>query len=461
MTTPKIVIIGAGSASFGPTTLATIIRNKALHGSQLSLVDLNPQTLVVATQVVEQMNIQWNAGMSINSSTDRTEVLLGATHVIVSIEVGPRETLWQLDWEVPLRHGLRQPYAENGGPGGLAHALRQIPPHMAIARDMEALCPEAWMIVFSNPLPRIVRAIRKYSTIKAVGKCHQINVGYALTAALLHKQYNISLPENPVLHSDPANVGVVHTLAEAGRRHFSITSAGLNHFIWLIDIRDRENGIDLYPTIRASLDDVPASLEPLSRDLCRIFGYLPIAGDTHLAEYLPWFYDPATKPHETYQLPLYDWHGNEGVREVLHVMMQSMADGGLPVDGLRDATSEGATELVAALSGGSDYYDETVNIPNRGAIAGLPDETIVEIPAFVGPYGIRPIHIGPLPEPIAELCRRESALVELVVDAAVSGDRRLALHALLFDPMINDIGRARVILEDYLLTFAEYLSQFQ
>lgn len=461
MSKPKIVIIGAGSASFGPTTLATIIRNETLRGSQLALVDLNPETLEVATQVAEKMNQQWQAEMQISASTDRVDALPDATHVIVSIEVGPREALWQLDWEIPLRHGLRQPYAENGGPGGLVHACRQIPPHLAIARDMEALCPEAWMIVFSNPLPRIVRAVTKYSRIKAVGKCHQINVGYALCAALLHKDYHISLPANPVLHSDPGNVGVVHTLADAGRQKFIITSAGLNHFIWLLDIRDRKTGVDLYPALRHSLDEAPSTLEPLSRDLCRIFGTLPIAGDTHLAEYLPWLHDPLANPSVTYQLPLYDWHGNEGVREVLNMMMRSIASGGLPVDGLRDVASEGATELVAALSGGMSYYDETVNVPNRGAISGLPDETIVEVPAYVGPHGIRPVQIGPLPGPIAELCRREAALVEFVVDAAVSGDRRQALQALLMDPMINDIARARAILDDYLTTFGDYLPQFK
>lgn len=458
---PKIIIIGAGSASFGPTTLATIIRNEALRGSQLALVDLNVKSLEVAKEVALRMNDQWKAEMEVTASANRSDVLPEATHVIVSIEVGPRETLWQQDWEIPLRYGLRQPYGENGGPGGFAHALRQIPQHLAIARDMEELCPQAWMIVFSNPLPRIVRAISKYSNIKVVGKCHQINVGYALAAALLHNQYQINLPDEVVLHSDPANVGIIHTLAHAGRRHFTITSAGLNHFIWLLDIHDRQTGEDLYPVIRNSLDEAPDSLEPLSRELFRIFGYLPIGGDTHLSEYLPWLHDPLTSPCETYQLPLYDWHGNEGVREVLHVMMESMAKGDFPVDGMHDVPSEGATELVTGLSGGMGYLDETVNIPNAGAISSLPEYTIVEVPASVGPHGIRPIQIGALPSPIDELCRREAGLVELVVDAAVSGDRQVALQALLLDPMMNDIGRAKAVLDDYLTTFADYLPQFR
>ena len=462
----KIVIVGAGSASFGPTTLATIVWNEALRGSELALVDLDETAVNNAARVAERMSEAWGAGMSICATTDRRQALPGATHVVVSIEVPPREQLWRLDWEIPLRHGLRQPYGENGGPGGLMHTFRQIPGHMAIARDMEELCPQAWMILFSNPLPRLVRAIRKFTNIKVVGKCHQINVGYALAAALLGKEYGIDVPENVVLHSDPGNFPVIHSLSQAGREHFSITSAGLNHFIWLIDIRDRQTGEDLYPALRAAAslagakNAVPATLEPLSLELFQLFGCLPIAGDTHLAEYLPWLHDPVASPWETYQLPLYDWSGNEGVREALQSLMAAMASGDMPVDGMRDAPSEGATELIAALGGGEPYLDETVNVPNRGAISNLPDDTVVEVPALVGPFGIQPVQIGALPAPIAELCRREASLVELAVDAAVMGDRSLALQALALDPMINDVGRARAILDDYLQQFEAYLPQF-
>ncbi len=460
MNNRNIVIIGAGSASFGPTTLATIINNPALRGSRLSLVDLDPQALDAATRVARRMSDAWEAEMTICASTDRRDVLMGATHVVVSIEVPPREELWRLDWEIPLRHGLRQPYGENGGPGGLMHACRQIPPHLAIARDMESYCSEAWMILFSNPLPRIARAISKYTSIKCVGKCHQINVGYALVAALLAGRYGTQVPHDVTLSSDPGNTAVVHNLAQAGRQHFSITSAGLNHFIWLADVHDKTTGEDLYPALREAAYHAPPSLEPLSLHLLRLFDRLPIAGDTHLSEYLPWLHDPIANPWERYQLPLYDWSGNESVREVLHVMMRSMADGSLAVDGMREAASEGAAELIAALGGGGTFIDETVNVPNRGAIAGLPYDTIVEAPAMVNSSGIHPLHIHPFPAPIVELWRREAGLVEMVVDTAVTGDRALALQTLALDPMINALDRAEAILDDYLAAFENYLPQF-
>lgn len=460
MNTSHIVIIGAGSASFGPSTLATLMREPRLRGSQLSLVDLNSEALDHAARTAGRLNAAWGAEMTIRASTQRRDLLAGATFVVVSIEVPPREALWRLDWEIPLRHGLRQPYGENGGPGGLMHACRQIPPFLEIVRDMEELCPAAWLINFSNPLPRITRAITKYSTIKTVGKCHQINVGYALAAVLLRERYGIAVPEGVNLHSDPSNIPTIHQLSQAGRQHVTIRSAGLNHFIWLLDIRDKASGEDLYPALRAAAGRAPASLEPFSLDLLRVFNYLPIPGDTHLAEYLPWLHDPLTRPWERYQIPLYAWGDNEAVREFLGQMMRSLANGSLPVDGMRDSVSEGAAELIAAMATGEMFYDEAVNIPNRGAISNLPPETIVELPAVVDGAGVHGVAIGDLPDGIAELLRREAALVEMVVETAVTGDRQLALQTLLLDPMINDIGRARAILDDYLTTFAPYLPQF-
>ncbi len=460
MPSTKIAIIGAGSASFGLTTLATLIREPRLHGSELALVDLNEQALATIVSVAERMSETWGANMRIRASTNRRDVLAGMNFVIISIEVPPRETLWRLDWEIPVKHGLRQPYGENGGPGGLMHACRQIPPFMEIVRDMETLCPDAWLINFSNPLPRITRAVSKYSRIKTVGKCHQINVGYGIAAALLRHHYQIPVPDGLNLHSDPGNIGVIHQMAAHGRAHFHIKSAGLNHFIWLMDIRDRQTGEDLYPALRAALAEAPPTLEPFSMALFGIFGLCPIAGDSHLVEYLPWLHDPQTRPWETYQIPLYDWGGNEAARDFLNTMMAQMAAGHMPVDGMKEAHSEGAVELIAAIAGDANVYDETVNIPNRGAITNLPAETIVEIPALVSGTGVQGVHIGAMPEPVAELLRREAALVEMVVDTAVSGDRHLALQTLLLDPMINDIGRARAILDDYLTTFAHVLPQF-
>ena len=152
--------------------------------------------------------------------------------------------------------------------------------------------------------------------------------------------------------------------------------------------------------------------------------------------------------------------GNEAARDFLNNMMQQMADGSMSVEGMREAHSEGAIEVIAGIAGDENFYDETVNIPNNGAITNLPNDTIVEIPAVINGMGVQGVHIGEMPSPIAALLQREADLVEMVVDTAVSGDRQLALQTLLLDPMINDINRARAVLDDYLKTFAKQLPQF-
>ncbi|MFZ0548414.1 MAG: hypothetical protein WAM60_23400 [Candidatus Promineifilaceae bacterium] len=457
----KIVIIGAGSSSFGPGTLATIVRSPILRGSHIALVDLNEEALRPMQQVAERMSAAWGAEMTVSASTDRRDVLQDADFVIVSIEVPPREVLWRMDWEIPLKHGLHQPYGENGGPGGLMHACRQIPPFIEIVRDMEALCPDAWLVNFSNPLPRITRAIYKYSRIKTVGLCHQLDVGYAIAAVLLADRYDYDIPANLDLHSDPANIENVRMVSRYGREHLEIKAAGLNHFTWMLDVRDRETGEDLYPALRKALKSVRDDFEPLTMALFRVFDFCAVPGDTHLCEYIPWTHDPTAKPWEYFNLRLYDWKGNEARRDLSRGTIAKMAVGEMAIDPMRTTHSEGAAELIEAITSNSNYYADTVNIPNRGAIPNMPDDTVVELPAVASGLGINGISLPPLPASIAELCRREAALVEMVVDAAVTGDRQIALQALLLDPMINDIKRAKAILDDYLTSFADYLPQFQ
>ena len=141
---PKVVIIGAGSAVFGLKALASIIRSERLRGLELWLVDIDEPALELMTNLAEKMNVAWGAEMSIKSTTDRRTALPNADFVVVSVQVGPREEVWEKDWKIPLKHGVRQPYSENSGPGALAHTARNLPLMIDIARDMEELCPNAW-----------------------------------------------------------------------------------------------------------------------------------------------------------------------------------------------------------------------------------------------------------------------------------------------------------------------------
>jgi alpha-galactosidase len=326
---------------------------------------------------------------------------------------------------------------------------------------MERLCPDAWFLNFSNPLIRLTWVVQRYTKIKVVGLCHQLFWAYAMAAAVLADRWGLQIPEGFNVHTDYDNVANFIPVAMAGYQHLDIKAAGLNHFSWVYDIRDKETGEDLYPLLREKwLHHYRKDFEPLTREMFEIFGLMPTAGDSHMCEYLPWTHDPITKPWEKYNLKLQSWQGNRRRRADRKAMAEAIVAEKRPVDELKYAISEGVPEIIEAITFNDNYYHHQLNLPNNSLILNLPDDAIVEVPGVISGFGIRGLNFPPLPEGIAELCRRELALSSLVVDAVVKGDRQLALQALLLDPMMNDIDRARAILDDFLTTFAEYLPQF-
>jgi alpha-galactosidase len=462
MTLPtKIAVIGAGSASFGENTLSAILGSKKLCGSRLALVDRNTSSLDIVHRLANRLNVEWDAGFTISAYTHHREALEGAEFVVSAIEVGPREELWKSDFEIPLKYGLRQPYAENGGPAGFAHAARNIGPLMEIVVDMEEICPDAWLINFTNPMTRICDAVNRYSQIRTIGLCHQIYVGYVFVGLVLANELGIEVPEGlEGMHADFQQHALREQVVHQVLPRIEITAAGLNHFTWILYIRDRHTGDNLYPLFKERFASLDPAFEPLTRDVFEAFDLFPVPGDTHLSEYLPWVSDPLTKPWEKYNLRLYDWEAWAGLRDFSLDRLNDMAEGHLTVEGLLETDSEGALEMIENLAGGGSHYHPAANRPNIGQIANLPFGATVETPVQVNNAGVNPIHVGALPEPVAELLRREITVGQLCVDAAIEGSREKALQSLLLDPMIRDMGVAKQILDDYLTAYKEHLPQF-
>lgn len=460
----KIAIIGAGSATFGRMALGTLLREPSLRGSTLALVDTNSEGLRLMHQLGERLNREWSAGLTIERHTGRREALDGADFVICAIEVAPREALWRQDWEIALRHGLRQPFAEDGGPGGFFHAARNLPHILDIARDMERACPAAPFICLSNPLPRLCRAVARYTTITPIGLCHGIAKAYSTAGVALGDQLGVEVPAVARDPHAPHEGDYWPTLMRFQRRIeqvVDIKAAGINHFTWVLDIRDRRTGDDLYPALRARMVATPQEHEPLTLDMLRLTGYLPVTGDTHISEYLPYTHNPITRPWERYRIPLYDWERGARGRDELWGQIEQLASGsGAELEQLRHIHTEGIYEVIHGIAHDANVYRVSINTRNDGAITNLPVQSIVEVPAIVCGMGVLPLRVGALPPIVAELCRREAALVELVIEAAVRGDRELTLQALALDPMIDDLDMARAMLADYLEAYRDLLPQF-
>ena len=223
----KIVLIGAASASFGPAMIHDAVLTPELRGSTLVLVDIAEDKLAVMAAYARRLNEEMGAGLSIEHTPDRARALPEAEYVITSVAV-KRDDLWKLDFQIPLKHGIKQVLGENGGPGGLSHALRNIPIILEIARDVEKLCPGALLMNFSNPESRIGLALSRYTALRFVGLCHGIGMGYDSIGRIT------GIPADDL-------VGI---------------AAGLNHFAWFLGIRRRSTGGGRLPPVARRRRDV-------------------------------------------------------------------------------------------------------------------------------------------------------------------------------------------------------------
>jgi alpha-galactosidase len=437
MNGPRIVLIGAGSASFGLGTLAGLMRTPSLRGATLVLVDLDAEGLRAIAALAGRLDGAWASGMRIESSTDRERALVGADFVVVSV-ASDREAAWQRDREAGRTVGIEH-YAENGGPGGLFHAARSIGLVLPIAKDVERICPEAWLVVYTNPLPRVCRAIARETSVRVVGLCHQIRFGYMVAGVALRDALGLAMvPDDYRFEWTDASVALEHAIGEAARRRLEITAAGLNHFTWMLEVRDRESGKDWLPALRSALAErVHAGFEPLTRHLARATGYVPVSGDTHLSEYLP--YAATAERFARYGIPHYDHDWSERRRQTARAEVTRLGSGAGSVEALRETASEGLEDLVDAMWHDTGAIQEAVNIPNPGAHLGLPAGAIVETPARASRSGLEPLALPALPEPIREWCRRETVLVDAVIDATLDPSESNVRRALLLDPMVHDL----------------------
>jgi len=460
MPTTKIVVIGVGSASFGPAILGDLMQCERLQGSTIALCDIDEQGLGLVTRLAERLNREWDTGVTIEASTDRRDLLPGAEFVLVSIAVD-REKCWRQDWEIPLKYGMRQPLGENGGPGAVFHTARNVPLLLDICHDMEELCPDALLLNFTNPCPRMTLAAHRYSEIECVGLCHQIGMGYNIVGLVLGEDLGFDFGLESVEGKDERELyWAVRPYAEQIHATLDIKAAGLNHFTFMLDIRHGQTGEDLYPLFVERLRTFTAPIQPLSQRILDAFGVFPATGDGHLSEYVHWVHDPQTKPWEKYHLRLYDWDAAEENRDEMWHEIEGMVEGGPIVGRVKRGSGERAIPIILSVLENRNSYEVAVDIPNDGYISNLPDGAIVEVPALVSGFGVRGVGVGPLPEPIAALCRTQITVASLAVDAAATGSEELALQALLVDPMVNDIDQARALLDEMVEVQRDYLPQF-
>ena len=262
----KVVLLGAGSLTFTPSLMRGLMESELAKEATLkvSLVDVKPDALEMMCGIgVRMLDAYRRRGMvekfDIEKHIERRKALEGADFVIVTIGVGG-VTATHVDVDIPLKYGIYQSVGDTVGPGGIFRALRHVPTLLEIARDMEDLCPKAYLFNYSNPLTVLTRALIRETMIRAYGLC----TGIFGTLGFL----------SDYLNSEPGETDLI--------------VAGINHLCWVLDFTVR--GEPGYPLLKGRLSEkgVPKGyFGPLTFELYRVFGYLPSPGDRHIAEFPP------------------------------------------------------------------------------------------------------------------------------------------------------------------------------
>ncbi len=433
----KVAIVGAGG-HFTTGLLLGLSEQPGLRGAEVVLYDPNPAPLATLQRWGERLIEQRHSSFAITTAGVLQEALAGADFVFTTIRGGGGKAA-RADLEVPARHGIEQAVGDTVGPGGFAYALRQIPIHAEIAQTMHVACPDAWLLNFSNPMTAICRAVIRTGHTRCVGLCDGV---FGRRSWLGHY---LDVPED-----------------ELAFRH-----GGVNHLTWFTSLQ--RNGIDLYPVLRRRFQARGSDSQPVSFKLMEVFGLFPSPGDRHIAEFYPYFHRAEAEGGRAYGLP------TSADRSEPWQRLEAEANGQVPVaaQGHGGAAAH-AMALVAALSGAAapPAHDKrpdpmgglfAVNTPNRQhgeMVPDLPPWAVVEALARADADGLHPIPSGELPAGIAATLRARLDQQELTVEAALTGDRGLALQALAADPLVPSLEQAEAVLEELLHVQAAYLPRF-
>jgi alpha-galactosidase len=428
--TTKIVAIGIGSLLFGVELLRDVYQTPELRGAELWLVDLDDTALARMVGLAAKLNEASGWDVTLHSTTERTEALPGADFVVTSIAVD-REATWKKDHELALKHGFPSVLSENGGPGGLSHTLRSVPPIVAIAKDIERLAPNALLLNYTNPENRVCLAVHKYTDVRSIGLCH----GVAET------------------------VEFVANVLDRPRDDIELHAAGVNHFTWTTSLRSRADGSDLLPELRERLASLPPKVWPLCRMLFDKFDVFPTTGDNHVGEYIGWAAEIVGT--EGYDFGRYARNG-----ELSRQNIEAYGAGKKPVTSLLAQPSHesrlghGSTQIIAALLNGQRVPRPSFIIPNDGYIDNIERDVVVEVPGMIEDGVWHGVKVGALADPVASMVRREIEIQKLAVEAAMTGSRALALQALLIDPVVHSASAAEAFLDEMLVTHKRHLPAF-
>ncbi len=414
---PKIAFIGAGSTIFMKHLIGDVILRNSLSEAHVALMDIDEERLNQSVLLANRMISTLGVGASISSHTNQREALDGADFVIVAFQVGGYEPCTVTDFEIPKQFGLRQTIADTLGIGGIMRGIRTVPHLWSVCEDMMAVCPQATLLQYVNPMAINIAAItRKFPKIKVVGLCHSIQ----------HTIRDLAI-----------DLGI-------NAKNIRYQSAGINHIAFFTKLEEKlEDGTyrDLYPILQQGYADgkIPTQASQFNErcpnlvryEMMKRTGYFVTESSEHFAEYVPWFIKEGRDDLiRRYGIPL-DEYPQRCIEQIesWEKEVSELETSQLDIQ----PTDEYASDIIESIWTGipSVIYG---NIQNDGLIENLPDGCAVEVPCLVDANGIQPTRIGRLPPHLAAIMQSNVSVQELVVEALMTEDPKHIYYAAMMDP---------------------------
>jgi alpha-galactosidase len=425
----KIAVLGAGSFVFGPSILSQIIFENDLGDIELALMDVDPEILRLIATIGRQMARAAHKTVQISVHTGRIPALDGAHYVICAAAAQARQR-YQIDSGIIQQHIPDHLVTEFGGVAGISYSLRQIALITAIADDMKRCCPDAWLLNVANPLPRVCQAAH-VSGIKTVGFCSVALNAHNFLWQILRAGPPLEYPFTDAI------------------KHWQLTTAGVNHFAWVLELVDRHTGENLLPQIQQRIAEGATSRNPQMEAVCLETGYFLAAGDSHVRDFL--------EPRRTLPVPHVPFHGDDQERWNRLQQMRRIADGMESWQTLLNQVSwERPVDWIAARVTGKPASFRALNLVNEGQIPDLPNGVFVETPCIVSANKLLP-QVTHLPESVRELTRCTAQVTDAIVRAALTRSRALLNESVELDPTIENKAAGSRALDACLAAHADLL----
>ncbi len=434
----KICFLGAGSTIFAKNLLGDVMLTPSLRECEIALYDIDENRLKESVEMLELINEKQNekrANIKIFLGVEkRKEALKNSDFVVSAIQVGGYKPSTVIDFDIPKKYGLNQTIADTLGIGGIFRALRTIPVFQEFARDIEEVCPEAWLLNYVNPMGMITGYLQRYTKVNTVGLCHSVQG----CAKGLLKDLNMEYE------------GTKHKIA------------GINHMGWLLEVKDKNNN-DLYPEIRKRAKEKNESEK--HNDMVRYeyinrFGYYCTESSEHNAEYNP-FFIKKNYPEliEKYNIPL-DEYPRRCVEQIADwaKLKSSIAEKE------HTRTSEYASYIMDAIYNDKLFTIGGNVINSQFYIENLPKDACVEVECLVSKHGIRPLHVGKIPPQLAAMNMSNVNVQLLTIEAARTLKKEHIYHAAMMDPhtsaelSIDDIVN---MCDELILAHGKYLPKYK